>query len=143
MPDAPDQLSPQEAIIYTMVLTAASDGSMSNSELRMIGRVVRTFPMFDGFDEEDLVEVAEACGGLMAGPDGLHRVLAAVKAALPPHLNETAYAAAIEVAAADEMLTATELRVMELLRDELDVGDEGAAAIEHSARARHMPVDPV
>lgn len=140
MDDDADVLSPQEAIIYAMVLTAASDGSITGSELRMIGRVVRTFPMFDDFDEEDLVGVAEACGGVMAGPEGLRRVLALVKDALPEHLYETAYAAAIEVATADNSLALTELRVMELLRDELAISDEGAAAIEHSARARHMPV---
>jgi len=143
MADGSDTLSPQEAIIYAMVLTAASDGSITNSELRTIGRVVRTFPMFDSFDEEDLVSVAEACGGLMAGEDGLRAVLAAVKTALPPHLYETAYAAAIDVATADEALTATELRVMELLRDALSISDEGAAAIEHAARARHMPAEPI
>lgn len=143
MAEAVVRLTPEEAIIYIMVLASASDGRMSPKELRMIGRVVRTFSMFDGFDEEELVSVSERCGALMASEGGLHKVLEAAKAALPSHLNETAYAAAIEVVTADESLNLEELRVLDLLRETLNVPDDGATAIEHSARVRHLTIEPV
>jgi len=135
-------LTPQEAIIYLMVMTSAADGTISQSELRTIGRVVRSFPLFDATDEQTLVRTAEACGTLMASEDGLHKVLTAAKTALPPHLAETAYAAIIDVVTADENLDMTEIRVLELVRNTLDVPDDGAAAIEHAARARHMTMTP-
>ncbi len=134
-------LTPQEAVIYLMVLTSASDGAIKDAELRTIGRVVRSFPLFSERDEETLVEVAEACGALMASEGGLHKVLAAAATALPAHLCETAYAAVVDVVTADESLDVTEIRVLELVRDALKVPDDGAQAIEHSARARHMTVD--
>ncbi|MEL6506709.1 MAG: tellurite resistance TerB family protein, partial [Pseudomonadota bacterium] len=68
-------LTAQEAIIYLMVMTSAADGAISSEELRTIGRVVRSFPLFDSNDEQTLVETAEACGKLMASEDGLHKVL--------------------------------------------------------------------
>ena len=136
-------LTPQEAVIYLMVMTSASDGSITDGELRTIGRVVRSFPMFSEADEQGLVETAEACGRLMASDSGLHKVLEAAAKALPSHLGETAYAAAIDVVTADENLDATEIRVLELIRDTLNVPDDGAQAIEHAARARHMTVDGV
>ena len=136
-------LTPQEAVIYLMVMTSASDGSITDGELRTIGRVVRSFPMFSEADEQGLVETAEACGRLMASDGGLHKVLEAAAKALPSHLGETAYAAAIDVVTADENLDATEIRVLELIRDTLNVPDDGAQAIEHAARARHMTVDGV
>ena len=135
-------LSPQEAVIYAMVVTAASDGDMNRCEMRTIGRVVRSFSLFADFDEEDLVEVAEGCGGLMAQDEGLRKVLAAIRRALPTHLYETAYAAAVDVATADESLNLPELRVLDLMREALDISDDGAQAIEHAARARHMTLDP-
>lgn len=141
MAEAAPKLTPQEAIIYLMVTASASDGRMSEKELRSIGRVVRSFSLFDGADEAVLVKTAEACGRLMSSEDGLHKVLTAASAALPRHLNETAYAAAIDVITADENLDMTEIRVLELIRNELDVDDEGAAAIERAARARHMTVE--
>ncbi|GAB4491828.1 MAG: tellurite resistance TerB family protein [Parvularculaceae bacterium] len=136
------ELSPEEAVIYAMVVTAASDGDMNRCEMRTIGRVVRSFSLFADFDEEDLVEIAENCGGLMAQDDGLRKVLDAVKRALPPHLYETAYAAAVDVATADETLNLPELRVMDLMRETLEISDEGAQSIERAARARHMTLDP-
>lgn len=135
-------LTPQEAIIYLMVMTAASDGDMRDEEVRTIGRVVRTFPIFSDADEQGLVSTAGACGRLMASEDGLHKVLNAAKAALPAHLCETAYAAMVDVVTADEALDMTELRVLDMARDILAVSDDAASAIEYAARARHMPIMP-
>jgi tellurite resistance protein len=136
-------LTPQEAIVYLMVMTSASDGRITDKELRTIGRVVRSFPLFGDGDEEALVDTAEACGKLMASEDGLHKVLAAAAAALPAHLAETAYAAVVDVVTADEDLEMTEIRVLELIRNALDVADDGAQAIERAARARHLTIDSV
>lgn len=134
-------LTPQEAIIYLMVMTSASDGRISERELRTIGRVVRSFPVFSEADEQDLVDTAEACGALMASDAGLHKVLEAAATALPAHLAETAYAAVVDVVTADEGLDMTEIRVLELIRNALKVSDDGAEAIELAARARHMTLD--
>jgi tellurite resistance protein len=135
------KLTPQEAIIYLMVMASASDGRISQNELRTIGRVVRSYPLFAEADEATLVATAESCGRLMSSGDGLRKVLTAASSALPSHLNETAYAAVVDVITADENLDMTEIRVLELIRNELDVDDEGAAAIERAARARHMTVE--
>lgn len=134
-------LTPQEAIIYLMVMTSASDGKITDEELRTIGRVVRSFPLFSEADEAVLVDTAEDCGRLMASDDGLHRVLESAAAALPRHLNETAYAAVVDVVTADENLDLAEIRVLELVRNALSVPDAGASAIEHAARARHLTLD--
>lgn len=134
-------LTPQEAVIYLMVLTSASDGAIKDEELRTIGRVVRSFPLFSDDDEQELVKVAEACGALMSSDGGLHKVLEAAARALPDHLCETAYAAVLDVVTADESLDMTEIRVLELIRNALKIGDDGAQAIEHAARARHMTVN--
>lgn len=143
MADAAPRLTPQEAVIYLMVMASASDGRMSEKELRSIGRVVRSFPLFSGADEQGLVDTAEACGKLMSSEAGLHKVLTAAAASLPAHLGETAYAAVIDVITADEGLDMTEIRVLELIRTALNIGDDGAAAIERSAKARHMTVEAV
>lgn len=143
MSDALPQLTPQEAIIYLMVLTAASDGDIQDSELRSIGRVVRSFPLFSDADEQGLVATAGACGQLMASDGGLHKVFTAAKAALPPHLSETAYAAMIDVVTADEALDLTELRILEMARDTFAISDEGASAIERAAKVRHATIEVV
>ncbi|MEM9422452.1 MAG: tellurite resistance TerB family protein [Pseudomonadota bacterium] len=136
-------LTPQEAIIYLMVMASASDGRITETELRAIGRVVRSFPLFDAEDEQGLVATSEGAGKLMASDGGLHKVLDAAAAALPTHLGETAYAAVVDVVTADESLDMAEIRILELIRNVLKVSDEGAAAVEHAARARHMTLESV
>ncbi len=143
MADAAPKLTPQEAVIYLMVMSSASDGRMSERELRSIGRIVRSFPLFSEGDEARLVDTAEDCGRLMSSEGGLHKVLTAASSSLPAHLGETAYAAIVDVITADENLDMTEIRVLELVRDALKISDDGAAAIEHAARARHMTIDAV
>ena len=136
-------LTPQEAVIYLMVMASASDGAIKDSELLTIGRVVRSFPLFSDEHEAALVETSGACGRLMASDGGLHKVLEAAAFALPSHLVETAYAAVVDVVTADEALDVTEIRVLELIRNALKIADSGAQAIEHAARARHMTVEAV
>jgi uncharacterized tellurite resistance protein B-like protein len=140
MADAVQRLTPQESIIFLMVMSSASDGRITERELRAIGRVVRSYSLFTEDDESRLVATAEACGRLMSSEGGLHKVLETAKSSLPRHLAETAYAAVLDVVTADESLEMTEIRVLDLIRATLGVSDEGAAALERSARARHMTI---
>ena len=141
MAEAVASLTPQDAVITLMVMTGASDGDITQDEFRTIGRVVRSFPLFSDEDERNLVQTAERAGALMASDGGLHKVISAAQAALPDYLGETAYAAVVDVVTADENLEMEEIRVLELVRDALKITDDGAAAIEHAARARHMTLE--
>jgi hypothetical protein len=65
-------------------------------------------------------------------------MLELIASALPKKLYETAYALAVEVAAADLKVPDEEIRLLELLRDALNLDKLVTAAIERSARARHQ-----
>ncbi len=132
-------LNPHKALIYLMVVVSAADADMTDAELMTIGEIVRKFPVFKDFDSNQLVSVAEECGTLLAADeDGLQSVLNIVEEVLPERLYETAYACAIEIAAADESVDQEELRVLEMIRDTLRLSRLHSGAIEWSARARHM-----
>ncbi|MER9891273.1 tellurite resistance TerB family protein [Mesorhizobium sp. M0119] len=129
-------LSPHEAMIYLMVITSASDRDMTDVELARIGDVVRSWPVFEDFNQERLVEVAQACQKMLQERDGLEGVLARVAEALPERLRDTAYAAAFEVAAVDLEMRLEEVRVLQLVRRELDLDALTVAAIARAAKAR-------
>ena len=59
---------------------------------------------------------------------------------IPYELHETAYALAVEIAAADLTVTPEELRLLDMLRDFLKVDKLAAAAIERGARARFRKI---
>lgn len=129
--------SAHDALIHLMIVAASSDSAMSEKELKRMTALIERLPVFEGFDMERLEEVANECADILNGPNGLDRVVAEAVAALPPKLQDTAYALAVEVTAVDLHLEQEELRFLEMLRDHLSLDRLVTAAIETAARARH------
>ncbi|MBZ9705776.1 tellurite resistance TerB family protein [Mesorhizobium sp. ESP7-2] len=128
--------TPHEALIYLMVITSASDRDMTDIELARIGEVVRSWPVFEDFRQDRLVSVAQACQKMLQEKGGLEGVLTQVAEALPERLHDTAYAAAFEVAAVDLEMRMEEVRVLQLIRRQLDLDTLTVAAIGRAAKAR-------
>lgn len=133
-------IAPETALIYVMVIMSAVDSAMSDNELKTIGDVVKQVPAFRSFDTQRLIPIAQECASILQEDGGLDAVFGLVKDALPAPLRETAYALAVEVASADLSVGQEELRLLQLLRDALDIEKLVAAAIERGARARHMTI---
>lgn len=129
-------ISPQVALVYLMVLVSASDSNMTDQELRRIGQIIESLPAFASYDGDRLVSDAEACAEILDADGGLDAVIGLVKEAIPDSHTATAYAIACDVAVVDEALSQEELRILEMIRHELDVDRLTAAAIERGAAAR-------
>jgi hypothetical protein len=130
-------ISHYAALIYVMVVVSASDGNMSETELRTIGDIVRTLPVFRDFDHHRLLSVSQECGEILQEADGLDAVLGLIRDALPESLRETAYWLALEVALTDEHVNLQEVRIVELLRRALSIDRLVAAALDRAAEARY------
>ena len=133
-------LSPQEALVYIMVMVSASDRRMSDEELGRIGSVVRNLPVFRDFSEEALTFVGGQCADALDDDNGMNNVLHLIADTIPPKLRDTAYAVAVEIAAADLDIRPEEVRILELLRGHLKINKLTSAAIELAAQARHRTV---
>lgn len=126
-----------KAVIYVMVTMSAVDRDMSDSEMETIGHIVRKLPVFSAYDPDHLIDVSAACGAALRDEEGLNGVIRDIKKALPAHLMETAYAFAVETAAADGALEKEELRLLQIFRVGLGIDRLIATAIERGAHARH------
>jgi tellurite resistance protein len=133
-----EPLNHHAALIYVMVTVSAVDRAMNDEELARIGEIVSNLPVFHDYDDEALVKTAEACGEILSADGGLRQVLRLVREALPDKLRETAYAVALEVAAADRTVKPEEIRFLELLGEALELDNMTTAAIERGIRARNM-----
>lgn len=130
--------SPQEALVYLMVIISASDRDMTDPELARIGAVVRTLPVFSGFDQTRTLLVAQDCQRLLADESkGLEEMLSLIRDALSPELRETAYALAVDIAIADRSLRPEEDRILKLVRQHFGLEREVVLAIERAASIRH------
>ena len=129
-------LDHHRALIYTMVIVSAADSDMPDAELRIIGDIVGDLPIFRDFDNSELPKILQDCTELIGRENGLEQILKVIKSALPAKLRETAYAIACDLVASDGEASQEELRVLELLRDRLNIEPLIAAAVERAARAR-------
>lgn len=125
------------ALIYAMVVGAAADEAVAESELDAIRGIVSHLPIFSDFEKGNLAQIAAAATDLLSEEDGLDAAIGLMKAGLPQRLRPTAYALACDVVAADGEATQEELRYLEMLRHELEVDRLTAAAIERGAAARY------
>ena len=131
-------LTPQDALVAMMIAVSMSDENVRTSELVAIQQAVNYLPIFAGYDVDRIKEISQMTTELFEEEEGLDALFGMVRAALPEHLYETAYAFACDVAAADGALYQPELRLLEEIRYELKIDRLHAAAIERGSRARHL-----
>ena len=131
-------ISTEQALVYVMVMMSGVEGRIKPEELAELELLIRTLPVFQRFDRTRLATVVQECGDMLQEKEGLQTVLGLVRDQLPVRLRETAYALAVEVAAADLVVGKEELRFLAILRDALELDKLATAAIERSAIARYQ-----
>ncbi len=137
MTDTISPMSPQDALIAVTFLTAIADDRMSEKEYREITATVNLLPVFKDYDTDRIDGIIDTVQAFVEEDDGIESLVGLLKSTLPDHLYETAYALACDVAAADGSVAIGEMRLLEELRQGLDLDRLNAAAIERGARARH------
>ena len=131
-------MSPQDALVAVMIATSAADAQLRTVEMVAIQRMVNSMPIFADYDVDRIRITAQTVYDLFEEEDGLAALFGLIRDALPERLHETAYAMACDAAAADGRLREVELRMLEEVREELQIDRLHAAAIEWGARVRHM-----
>ena len=131
------KLTPQEAIIYLMVMVSASDREMDDAELARIGAVVRTLPAFRGFEHAQTLAVAQDCQQWLQRENGLAEIIDAAAAAVPETAHDMAYALAVDIAIVNLNVKPEEARLLQILREKLVLDRATVSAIERAAKARH------
>ena len=131
-------LSPQDALIAVMVGTSVVDAKQSDAELLTIEAEINSLPAFADYDHSRIPGINSLVKDLFDEDDGIDALIGLVQEALPERFNETAYALACDIAAADGKVNMSELRFLEIVRHDLKVGRLASAAIERGARARQQ-----
>jgi tellurite resistance protein len=131
-------LSEQDSLVALMIAVSAADENIRTAELVQITNIVNNLPIFADYDTDMLAVISRTVFDLLEQEDGLDALFGLIRDALPARLFETAYALACDVAAADGVITGPEARMLEEIREELEIDRLHAAAIERGARARYQ-----
>jgi tellurite resistance protein len=130
------------ALVHTMVIVSAADGDMPDAELKHMGNVCRSWPIFRGFDLDTLPDVARECAVMLQVDNGAEKALARIGQSLRGAAAETAYLMACEIAAIDGAANWQETHVLGQLRATLALGALEAACLERATQARYRTADP-
>ena len=122
-------LTAQDALVVLMISVSAADGNIRTSELVKISNAINNLPVFAGYDVERVPQMSQLVFDLLEHEDGLEALFGLIRDALPTRLFETAYALSCDVAAADGLIDGEEARMLEEIREELDIDRLYAAAI--------------
>ena len=98
----PPSLSSQDCLVAVMIAVSASDENIRTAELMSIQAIVNHLPIFGEYDVDRIKSVAAMVLDLLSEEDGLDALFGLIRDGLPDGLNETAYAMACDVAAAEE-----------------------------------------
>ena len=139
MSDTPS-MTAQDSLVALMIAVSAADENIRTAELVQISNIVNNLPIFATYDPVMLPVISRTVFDLLEQEDGLDALFGLIRDALPEVLFETAYAMACDVAAADGKISAQEGRMLEEIREELNIDRLHAAAIERGARARYMTI---
>ena len=94
-------LSPQDALIAVMIATSKVDAKQSDAELLTIEAEINSLPAFADYDHSRIPGLNSLIAELFEEVDGIDALIGLVQQALPERFNETAYALACDIAAAD------------------------------------------
>lgn len=133
-------LTHHEALIYCMVLMSAADSEITELEIETISHVIARLPAFRDYDVSGLSNTASRCLEHLSDENGIDVILDQVNDALPTRLRETAYALAVEVAAADLHAAEEELNLLQMMRQKLELDRLICAGIERGTRARFAQI---
>ena len=129
-------ISTETALVYTMVVVAASDEEITDSELQRMTGMLGYLPSMAGYNIERLRMDTASCIEILQSEEGLDAVLGLIEEAVPDTHYDLVYSVACEIAASDGVLSQEELLLLEMIRHSLNVERLTAAAIERGVAAR-------
>ena len=97
----PHVLSAQDCLVALMIAVSASDENIRTAELVKIQSAVNMLPVFADYDIDRIKRMSRLVLELFEQEDGLDALFGLIRDNLPERMNETAYALACDVAAAD------------------------------------------
>jgi tellurite resistance protein len=127
-----------EALVDVMLLAAAADGVMQNSEIRSVIARVLERPEFTGTGPDELASLVERSVQRLSSASALEEVLASLRTRLPDHRTRMlAFGLATAVALADKGARRDELGLLKTLQAALGVSETEVADIFECVQQGH------
>jgi uncharacterized membrane protein YebE (DUF533 family) len=128
-----------DSLIYTMTLSAATDGDISDKEMNTINYLFTTLPVFEKANNDYLSKKMIECMELTQEESNFENLLDHINEGLDSKkdLKKTAYILALEVMMADLNVVEESIRFLELLGETLQLNNLEISSIKHTIRSKY------
>ncbi|MFL2824036.1 MAG: tellurite resistance TerB family protein [Alphaproteobacteria bacterium] len=131
-----------DSLIYTMTLSAATDGDISDKEMNTINYLFTTLPVFEKANNDYLSKKMIECMELTQEESNFENLLDHINEGLDSKkdLKKTAYILALEVMMADLNVVEESIRFLELLGETLQLNNLEISSIKHTMKFKYQDI---
>jgi len=135
-----NNLDPIDSLIYTMTLSAAISGDITDKELNVIKYLFTTLPVFENSNNDHLSKkIIESLEVIKSEPN-IENIIDLINDSLEnnSNLKKTAYIIAIEIMMADLEVTEESYRLLELFENSFGLGNLETSSIKHTMKFKYQ-----
>ncbi len=121
-------LSPAEAVAAITLAAIASDGYMTEGEIRSVCAILPRMKLFQSYTSDTIMEMIEKLLNLLQ-QEGIDALFNAAEVSLPENLRESAFALATDMVLADGVVTREEQDFLNDLYHSLGIASDVANQI--------------
>jgi hypothetical protein len=135
-----NNLNPIDSLIYTMTLSAAVSGDITDKELNVIKYLFTTLPVFENSNNDHLSKKMLESLEVIKSEPNIENITDLISESLENNLNlkKTAYIIAIEIMMADLEVTEESHRVLELLENSFGLDTLETSSIKHTMKFKYQ-----
>ena len=135
-----NNLDPIDSLIYTMTLSAAISGDITDKELNVIKYLFNTLPVFENSNNDHLSKkIIESLEVIKSEPN-IENITDLINDSLEnnSNLKKTAYIIAIEIMMADLEVTEESHRLLELFENSFELDNLETSSIKHTMKFKYQ-----
>ena len=135
-----NNLDPIDSLIYTMTLSAAISGDITDKELKVINYLFTTLPVFENSNNDHLSKkIIESMEVIKSEPN-VENIVDLIGDSLEENSNlkKTAYILAIEIMMADLEVSEESYRLLELFENSFELDALETTSIKHSIKFKYQ-----
>jgi hypothetical protein len=135
-----NNLDPIDSLIYTMTLSAAISGDITDKELNVIKYLFTTLPVFENSNNDHLSKkIIESLEVIKSEPN-IENITDMINDSLEnnSNLKKTAYIIAIEIMMADLEVTEESHRLLELFENSFGLDNLETSSIKHTMKFKYQ-----
>ena len=130
-------LNPNDALIYSMTLSSAIDGDISDQEILFMKNCINNLPIFKNANSQDLENTLSMFFELLNGDNDPETIIELIMQSLDKDKQHIAYALSVEIMMVEEDFTIEKLRLLELFEKNFQINDLESASIKYTIKTKY------